>query len=219
MNSHNFDAVKSRTSKPSNKFNLSTTTLVSVPTISHCIVSTPKTGPPKSSWWTRILFNPVMGGMPSWSTPKKRSAVFGVKKRKMANLMKSVYAVLFDCIYSIPPCWYHVVGLFVINVCKYCKWIHMDLMYLEFKTIRMTRKHALALFLFMKEVETEYTNHLSWSGWWTGYNNSPCVSHLLGSRCQSSMAHIRSFLAFRVAKNEERVKDIQKSARKKNNIT
>ena len=42
MNSHNFDAAEYPTSKPINKFNLSTTTLVSVP-ISHCIFSTPKT--------------------------------------------------------------------------------------------------------------------------------------------------------------------------------
>ena len=50
---------------------------------------------------SRVFFKGDMAGKPSWSTHEDNVFCLS-EKRKLANLMKSMYAVLFDCIYSIP---------------------------------------------------------------------------------------------------------------------
>ena len=79
-------------------------------------------GPSESSILSRIFPKGDWGGKPSWSTPEENGVFvfFWNEKRRLANLMKSMYAVLFDCIYSIPI----RVGIlwlvfFVINVGEY----------------------------------------------------------------------------------------------------
>ena len=101
---------------------------------------------------SRIFFKGGMAGKPSWSTHEDNVFCLS-EKRKLANLMKSMYAVLIRLYLQYTyMCWYPVVGLFVINVGKI---FHMDLMHLEFKTIRMTRKHVQRLISFYER---------SWNG-------------------------------------------------------
>ena len=60
--------------------------------------------PSQSSMRRLIFLKGDMEGKPSWSTHEENGVFFlhGNEKRRLANLMKSMYAVLFDCIYSIP---------------------------------------------------------------------------------------------------------------------